>query len=265
MNFLEALLFGLVQGITEFLPVSSSGHLTLLGRILNCDETAMLSFTTLLHVGTLISVFVVMRKEIMAILKDILGRNVRLIVVATIPAVLAAIFLGDFLDQLFGGGYLGYSFIITGAVLLATTLTGRLKKTTDKEIGYREAAAAGIGQAVAIAPGVSRSGLTLAALLFCGIDREKAIRFSFLMSIPAILGGFLLDVVDLIQGEGAALAAFGPVNIVAGIAVAAIAGWLAMEWMLRHLKKRGFLVCAFYVIALGLFVILDQQFIHLIF
>lgn len=264
MSGIEAFLFGIIQGITEFLPVSSSGHLTLLGRILETEETAMLSFTTLLHAGTLIAVFIVMRREILAILKDLLGLRLRLIILATIPAVLAALLLGDWLDKLFGGHYLGWSFLVTGLALLSMLLK---KKPADgqKPIGYREALIAGVGQAVAIAPGVSRSGMTLTALLWSDVGREKAIRFSFLMSIPAILGGFLLDVIDMIKGEGDALAAFGTVNILIGILAAAAAGWLTMEFMLRRLNRRGFLVCAVYVVVLGLLVLVDQRVTHLVF
>jgi len=265
MNVWQAILYGLVQGITEFLPVSSSGHLTLLGKIFQSDESAMLSFTTLLHVGTLIAVFVVMRKEILAILKDLLGMSTRLIVLATIPAVLAAVLMGGLIERLFGGGFLGYAFLLTGVVLAATWLSKRARSGQDKPVGYREALAAGVAQAVAIAPGVSRSGMTLAALLFSGVDREKAIRFSFLMSIPAILGGFLFDVIDMIQGEGAALAAFGAGNILAGVLAAALAGYLAMEFMLRRLTRRGFLVCAVYVAVLGILVLVDQNLTHLVF
>jgi len=263
MSVIEAFLFGIVQGITEFLPVSSSGHLTLLGKILGTEESAMLSYTTLLHVGTLIAVFVVMRREILAILKDLLGLRLRLIILATIPAVLASFLLGDWLDKLFGGRYLGWSFLLTGLALVSFLLK---KKPADeqKPIGYREALIAGVGQAVAIAPGVSRSGLTLTALFWSDVGREKAIRFSFLMSIPAILGGFLLDVIDMIKGEGAALAAFGTVNILIGILAAAAAGWLAMEFMLRRLNRRGFLVCAAYVAVLGILVLVDQHVTHLV-
>lgn len=264
MSVIEAFLFGIIQGITEFLPVSSSGHLTLLGKILGTEESAMLSFATLLHAGTLIAVFIVMRREILAILKDLLGLRLRLIILATIPAVLAALLLGDWLDKLFGGSYLGWSFLVTGLVLASILLK---KKPADQEkpIGYREALIAGVGQAIAIAPGVSRSGMTLAALLWSDVAREKAIRFSFLMSIPAILGGFLLDVIDMLKGEGAALAAFGAVNILVGILAAAAAGWLTMEFMLRRLNRRGFLICAVYVAILGILVLIDQQVTHLIF
>lgn len=263
MNILEAFLYGIVQGITEFLPVSSSGHLTLFSRILDTDEAAMLSFTTMLHMGTLIAVFIVMRKEIAAILRDLFGARTWQLLVATIPAIIAALLLGDWLDKLFGGDLLGYSFMLTG-IILATSLLFK-PHSLDKEIGYREALLAGIGQAVAIAPGVSRSGTTLTALLLAGVDREQAIRFAFLMSIPAILGGFALDVYHMIQGESAALLSFGVGNILVGVAAAALSGWLAMEFMLRKLNRRGILWCAIYVLALGILILIDQTFVHLVF
>lgn len=264
MSLIEAIILGLIQGITEFLPVSSSGHLTLMGKIIEADETAMLSLTTWLHLGTLIAVFVVMRREIVDILKNLKGLTVRLIILATIPAVLMALLLGDWLDSLFGGGFLGVSFLLTGiAMLVAALMLSRQRKT--RPIGYREALSAGLGQAIAILPGVSRSGLTVTAMLLTDVEREQAIRFSFLMSIPAILGGLALDLLDVIQGEGAALLSFGAGNLIAGVLAAAVSGWLAMEFMIRHLNRRGFLICAIYVIVLGGLVILDQTVTHLVF
>lgn len=263
MNFLEAIIFGLVQGITEFLPVSSSGHLTLFGRIFDIDEDVMMSFSTLLHLGTLLAVFGVMRREIGEIFRDIFGRKTWLIVIATIPAVLAAVLLGDWLESLFGGSMLGYSFLAT-AVILLTSLLWRQPKA-DRDIGYKDAVIGGIGQAIAIAPGISRSGTTITALLLSGVERQKAIRFSFLMSIPAILGGFALDVYHMIKGEGSAVLDLGLGNIIVGILVAAASGWLVMEFMLRRLNRRGFLYCAGYAAVLGVLVLVDQTWTHIIF
>lgn len=264
MNFIEAILFGLIQGITEFLPVSSSGHLTLFGRIFDIDEGVMMSFSTLLHMGTLISVFVVMRRELGEILRDIFGRKTWLLVIATIPAIIAAVLLGDWLDLLFAGGMLGYSFLAT-AVILLISLIWRRKGKPVSEIGYREALLGGLGQAVAIVPGISRSGTTITTLLLTGIEREKAIRFSFLMSIPAILGGFALDVYHLIKGEGSAVLELGIGNIIVGVLVAGVSGWLVMEFMLRKLGRRGFLYCAIYVAIIGILVLTDQTFTHFFF
>lgn len=263
MSFFEALVYGLVQGITEFIPVSSSGHLTLFGRIFNTDAELMLTLSAWLHMGTLIAVFVVMRREIKEILHDLFGPRTWQLVIATIPAVIVALLLGDWLESLFGGGMLGYSFMLTGVLLLSTLL--RRSPRPDKKIGYREALIAGTGQAIAIVPGISRSGSTLTALLFTGIDRQKAIRFSFLMSIPAIMGGFIFDLIDLVRNNGDALAGLGIGNIIVGVIAAGLSGYLAMEWMLKKLTRRGFAVCAAYVLLLGLLVIVDQNWTGIVF
>ena len=264
MGFFEALLYGLIQGITEFLPVSSSGHLTLLGRIFQTDPDAMMSLTTMLHMGTLISVFIVMRREIKAILHDIFGARTWQLVLATIPAVIVAVLLGDWLDKLFAGGMLGYSFLATAFILISVLLWHR-KSQASKAVGYREALIGGLGQAIAIVPGISRSGTTITALLFSGVGRDQAIRFSFLMSIPAILGGFALDMIHLIKGEGSSLLSLGLFNVIVGVLAAAVSGWLVMEFMLRKLNRKGFLYCAIYVAVLGLLVLIDQTFTHLVF
>ena len=326
MTLIEAIIFGLVQGVTEFIPVSSSGHLSLLGRIFNTDPDAMFTLSAWVHMGTLMAVFIVMRREIMEILRDILGPRTWKIVIATIPTVVVAFLIHSQLSNIFGGRFLGYSFLITGIFLLLIVLFGRsgdkksearsagktvqaeqaaakkvqtdssthnisdsddqtaavkvsqtdIKHTADKnshknndfggkDVGYLEAILAGIGQAVAILPGVSRSGSTLTAMLIAKVDRKKAIRFSFLMSIPAIVGGFIFDLRDLIAGEGAALATLGFGNLLVGVLASAIAGWLAMEWMLRKLKRKAFMICAVYVLILGVLVLIDQTFTQLIF
>lgn len=266
MNLLEALLLGLIQGVTEFLPVSSSGHLTLFGKIFNMNtaDATLLSFTTLLHMGTLISVFIVMRREILAIIRNIFGPRTWQLVIATIPAVLAALFLGDWIESLFGGQLLGYEFLLTGIILL-TTLLVKPNPDHTKDVGYPESLAAGIGQAIAIVPGVSRSGATLASMLYLGVNRQKAISFSFLMSIPAILGAFLLDILHMLDNEGSILGSLSIMNVAVGVIAAALSGWLVMRFMLKKLTARGILVCALYVIGLGSLILLDQTWLHLVF
>lgn len=261
MTILESIFMGVLQGITEFLPVSSSGHLTLFGRILEIDENAMLSLTTLLHMGTLMAVLFVMRREILAIVRDLFGPRTWQLVIATIPAVIAALLLGDYLDALFGGAYLGVSFLLTGIILL-TSLLASQKNVPREKITNKDALFAGLGQAVSILPGVSRSGTTLTTLLLSGVERTTAIRFSFLMSIPAILGGFLLDLKDMLSGGGSALSSLGVVPILIGVIAAGLAGWVVMELMLKKLTRRGMLICAAYVIVLGLLILVDQNLTH---
>jgi len=178
MNFIEAIFLGLVQGLTEFLPVSSSGHLTLLGRVFDIKVESLFAFTSMVHVGTLISVVLIMYKDLLAIFKDILGKRTIRLIIATLPAVFAAVLFGDFIESLFGGNSLGYEFLATGVILLVMVLF-KPKEETEQGIGYKEALFAGLGQAVAIAPAISRSGSTIAALLLAGVNRKKAIPFLF--------------------------------------------------------------------------------------
>jgi undecaprenyl-diphosphatase len=207
-----------------------------------------------------------------------------MLVVATIPAVIAAVLLGDFLDKMFEGNTLGYQFMFTGLILLSTLMIKQDKKQlseqTDrnlddtkthtvnegiKAITYKQALIAGIGQAVAILPGISRSGSTLASLLFCKIKRKTAVKFAFLMSIPAIAGGFLLDLIKMIKGEGSAITEINTFVLIAGIAAAFLSGWLAMNFMLKKLTAKGMLIFAVYVMILGTLVLIDQNWLHLVF
>jgi undecaprenyl-diphosphatase len=134
-----------------------------------------------------------------------------------------------------------------------------------KAITYKQALIAGIGQAVAILPGISRSGSTLASLLFCKIKRKTAVKFAFLMSIPAIAGGFLLDLIKMIKGEGSAITEINTFVLIAGIAAAFLSGWLAMNFMLKKLTAKGMLIFAVYVMILGTLVLIDQNWLHLVF
>lgn len=264
MSIFEAILLGLIQGVTEFLPVSSSGHLTLFGRIFKTDAAALLSIATWLHMGTLISVCLIMYRELLALLKDLFGKRMIRLIIATIPAVAAAVLFGDWLESLFGGSHLGYEFLVTGVILLLTVLL-KPKQETDKSVGYREAFLAGIGQAFAIIPAISRSGATIAAMLWSGVNRKKAIRFSFLMSVPAIFGSFLLDVVKIFKDDTPPLQGVSPIAVALGVIAAAVSGYLAMNFMIKKLDDKGFLISAAYVIGLGFLILIDQTWLHLVF
>lgn len=262
MGILESLLMGLIQGITEFLPVSSSGHLTLSSLILGLEEDQVMSYTTILHMGTLLAVFVVMRKELLALLRRPFSKLTGLLIVGTIPAVVAALLFGDFIEEAFGGAFLGPSFFITAVVLLVN-LFFRAGNRLFPQIGWLDALVTGIAQAVAILPGVSRSGSTITAALSRGIEREAAIRFSFLLSIPAILGGFALDMASLFRdGGGWEGTNWGVTG--AGVAMAAVSGFLCMRFMLKKLTRKGMVVCAIYVACLGTFLVLDKAIWHLV-
>lgn len=257
MNAWQAILLGLIQGLCEFLPVSSSGHLVLFQRILGVEDPGIL-LDTLLHVGTLIAIFVVFRKDIWAMLKKPFSKPVYMLVIATIPAVIATLLLGDFFEVAFTGKFLGIGFIITSIILF---ISGK-KQGVKREMNYTDAVVMGCFQAFAILPGISRSGSTISGGLFRGIDREDAAKFSFLMSIPAILGSVVLQTMDLISGEAAALPV---VPVILGTAVAALSSLFAIKFMLYLVKRTNFKWFALYTAILGLLVCADQWFFHIIF
>jgi undecaprenyl-diphosphatase len=261
MNFIQAFILGAVQGLTEFLPVSSSGHLVLFQRFFGLKEN-VLAFDIAVHLATLIAVFVVFWRDILGILKKPFGRMTWLLVIGTLPAVLVGLTLKKTIESLFEGGQtLGLEFIATGIVLWFAESVRTGKKNLDRTSPF-DALWIGVAQAVAILPAVSRSGLTIAGALFRGLNREFAAKFSFLLSIPAILGAAVLDVPDALR----AIHATGSVGIptaplVIGVLTALVFGFVSIKWMLRILTRGSLRGFAVYVVLLGLLVLVDQLFV----
>jgi undecaprenyl-diphosphatase len=274
MSIFEAIVLGVVQGITEFLPVSSSGHLVLLQKIFDISEPALF-FDTMVHVGTLAAVFVVLWQDILTILRRIIQPITGFLILATIPAVIAALILKDRIESAFSSGvYLGFAFIFTALALLTAEFLSRrgtagFGRAANRTImtGF-DALIIGICQAVAIVPGVSRSGLTLSGGLSRRLDRGFAARFSFLLSIPAILGALLLQIKDLAAGEYSSAYPAGGIGvapIIAGTLTAAVVGFFAVKFMLKIVKERSLRGFALYVAILGVLVLVDQFGTHLFF
>lgn len=261
MNILQGAILGLVQGLTEFLPVSSSGHLVLLQKIFGISE-GTLFFSIMLHVGTLIAVCVVYRRQIWEMLKHPFQKKVGMLLLALIPTVVIALLFNDFFEAAYGGAYLGLGFLLTALIL---TVSERLRVKNAKTIQsmkWYDALFIGTVQGVAILPGVSRSGSTIAGALFSGLDRDSAADFSFLLSIPAILGSVVLEVPDVLRA-GFSSIDWGPVLV--GMAIAALTGYFAVRLMLRLIKKKKLWPFAVYVAVLGVLVLLDQFVFHLFF
>lgn len=259
MHILESIVLGIVQGLTEFLPVSSSGHLVLLQNIFGISEP-QLFFDTMLHLGTLFAVVLVMWKNIVDLIKHPFSKTMLYLIIATIPAVLFAVFFKDFVEGTFSGMYLGYGFLFTACVLsLSEILSKRIR--TKKSIGAGSSAAMGLMQAVAIFPGVSRAGSTIAGGLACGIDRKKAASFSFLMSIPVILGSVVLQGYQVLSDSSIQIE-WLPTII--GTVCAAISGYFAVKFMLALISKKRLYGFAIYVAILGVFVLLDQHLLGII-
>jgi len=269
MEMFDAIVLGIVQGLTEFLPVSSSGHLVLAQKILGIEEPQLL-FDTLLHLGTLVAVFIVLRKEIWELLKKPFQRLTWLLVAATVPTVVIAVLFKDLIESAFhSGATLGWEFLFTGAVLVvAERLSARPaaadapKGKTEATMGWLDAVIIGALQGVAIMPAVSRSGLTVAGALARRLDRGFAARFSFLMSIPAILGAVVFQGKDLAEGvAGGALSA----PVVVGTLVAAAVGVFAVSTMMRIITKKSLIGFAAYVGVLGVLVLIDQHLTRIFF
>jgi len=277
MNIFNAIVLGVLQGLTEFLPVSSSGHLVLMQKIFGITEPTLF-FDTMLHVGTLLAVVTVLRRDIWGILKRIIQPLTLYLIIATIPAVIIALAFGDIIEHVFESGkFLGVCFLITTALLVAAEFLSRRAnalgglKSGDK-MNWLDALIIGIMQAVAIAPGISRSGATISGALSRKLDRDFAARFSFLLSIPAILGAVVLQSKDLVK-EGVPSAAqaaqdsesIGAAAIIAGTLCAAIVGFFAMKLMLKIIREKSLYGFAIYTAALGILIIIDQTITHFVF
>jgi undecaprenyl-diphosphatase len=240
MSVIEAIILGVVQGLTEFLPVSSSGHLVLLQQIFGISQDALL-FDTMVHAGTLVAVFAVLWKDIWNILKNLIQPLTGYLILATIPAVIAALIFKDAIEAAFASAsFLGIAFLLTSAALLVSDFLSMRKGETrgQDKMNALDAVIIGVMQAIAIIPGVSRSGFTLSGALSRKLDRNFAARFSFLLSIPAILGALVLQIKDTVFGAapeaGAATeAAIGLAPIAAGTITAALVGFFSVKLMLR--------------------------------
>lgn len=261
MNIFQAMIMGLVQGLTEFLPVSSSGHLVLARTLMRLPDTDPLVFEIIVHVGTLIAVLVVFRRDVWNMIKHPFSKPTLMLVVATIPAVLAALFLDDFIEETFGGSYLGIGFLLTAIILTVSELVRPKRQKKLADMTYGDATVMGVMQAVALFPGISRSGSTISGGLFCGVNRPLATRFAFLMSIPAILGSLVFKFKDLLGG--AESIGIGP--MVAGLIMAAVSGYLAIKFMLHLVRKQKLYGFAIYVAILGALVLLDQYVFNIFF
>ncbi|MCH5186916.1 MAG: undecaprenyl-diphosphate phosphatase [Oscillospiraceae bacterium] len=267
MTVIKAIILGLIQGLTEFLPVSSSGHLAIAGRIMGMDPEAdsLLSFNILLHVATLAAVFIVYRQDIFLMIKaffsmlgdlftgkglglgkDMYRRLVIMLIVGTLPAVAAAVLFGDIIEDP-ALWLIGIFLIITAVLLFVSDRVGKGKKTMEG-MGCKEALVVGCFQALGTLPGISRSGSTIVGGLFAGLDKTVAVRFSFLLSIPAILGALVLDVKDLFGGVSVLPSA---PCVIAGMLVAGLSGYFAIRFMLGIVRRQKLSLFSAYCVLAG--------------
>ena len=268
MGYFEAVVLGLLQGLAEFLPISSSGHLALAQSLFGVEADKVLLFAVLLHLGTLIAVFVVYWKDIWELIvelcvtiKDLCtGKGLRLeerpvrklgvmIIVATIPTAVIGLLFNDFFEGLYSSMVaVGIGFLITGVLMFLAEKMGSANRDIRK-MNCRNALFIGVLQGIAIYPGISRSGSTLVGGLTTGLKREFAVKFAFLISIPSILGSVVLEAPKALEGD-LDTALLGP--ILAGMLVAAVSGYFAIKTMIRIVSNKKLSYFSYYVWILGL-------------
>ncbi len=267
MTFLKAIILGIVQGLTEFLPVSSSGHLAFIQNLMKIDEESILFFAAMLHLGTLISILLVYYKDVYFLIKEfflvlyelITGKGLDLkkshyrklgllIITACIPTGIIGLAFSDFFESLFHSVFsVGVGLLITGTLLWASEKIAKGKKniTTTQ---YSDAFIIGIFQAIAIAPGISRSGATIVGSLFRGLNKKMTVKFSFLISIPAVLGASVIEFLDALE---TGMNGISTVMVLSGIVAATISGYAAIKIMIRLVTNRKLIYFSVYTWILG--------------
>ena len=264
MSWIQALILGLIQGLTEYLPVSSSGHLAIGQALFGLqDGESNLAFTVLLHVATVLSTVVILWSEIVWLFKDLFKfkwnegtKYIVNILISMIPVAIVGFFFKDKIEAVFGSGLLivGIMLLVTAALLAFSYYA---KPRQKENISPIHAFIIGIAQACAVMPGLSRSGSTIATGLLLGNKKEKLAQFSFLMVIPPILGEALLDVKDMFEvGFSAAMSGLSPVAALVGFLAAFIAGCFACKWMINLVKKGKLIWFAVYCVIVGIVAII---------
>ena len=273
MSILEAIILGIVQGLTEFLPISSTGHLTLAGKLMNLiseeHPEQWTTFIAVIQLGTMLAVLVYFWKELINILKDFVHDNVGkpvkyseqkinsklgwLIIIGTIPVVIIGLAFKDAIEGALTKNLyvIAASLIILALVLALAEKIAKFRKDV-KDITFFDSIIIGLAQALSLIPGSSRSGTTITAGLFVGLKREAAARFSFLLSVPAVLASGALQLYEALKFIDQSMA----VNIIIATVVSGISGYLAIDFLLKFLKKNTTFIFVFYRIALGIFILI---------
>jgi len=250
MTLIQSVVLGILQGITEFLPISSSGHLVLAQKFFSF-QTPPILFDALIHLGTIVAVIIYFWKDLLGILLNLKNKEnqklITFIVIGTIPVVIVGLILQDSIEKIFNSLFMvGISFLITAAILSVTIFVKNPSKNIGK-MNWLDALFIGIFQAVAILPGVSRSGSTISSAIFRKIDGQTAFRFSFFLAIPAVLGAVVLQFFDLKnqQIDDSLLIYF------AGVLAAIFSGLLALKFLNKVLLGKKFYLFAIYCAVLG--------------
>ena len=259
MSWVQALILGIVQGLTEFLPVSSSGHLEIGHVLLGTSGEENLTFAVIVHAATVLSTLVVLWREVAQLFRGTFTTMqwnaekdyVAKILVSMIPVFIVGVFFKDTVESFFGNGLLlvGVCLLVTAALLALSEWLQKKRQETGHEVGYKDAIIIGIAQACAVLPGLSRSGTTIATGLLCGVKKESVAQFSFLMVLIPILGEAFLDLLDLLQGE--VVSDLGILPAMVGFVAAFVTGCFACRFMIEIVRRQRLVWFAIYCTIVG--------------
>lgn len=264
MSWFEALILGIVQGLTEFLPVSSSGHLEIGQALLGTSGDENLTFAIIVHTATVLSTLVILWREVAQLFRGTFTTlqwnkekdYVAKILVSMIPVFIVGMFFKDQVEAFFGNGLLlvGICLLVTALLLALSEWLQKKRQSEGHEVGYKDAVIIGLAQACAVLPGLSRSGSTIATGLLCGVKKESVAQFSFLMVLIPILGEAFLDLVKLLQGEISS--ELGTLPAIVGFAAAFVTGCFACRFMIDIVRRQRLIYFAIYCAIVGATVII---------
>lgn len=264
MTWWEALILGVVQGLTEFLPVSSSGHLEIGQELLGTAGEENLTFAIVVHTATVLSTLVILWKEVAQLFKGTFTtpkwneekNYVSMILVSMIPVFVVGMFFKEQIENFFGSGLLlvGICLCITAVLLYLSEFLSKRREGMGHEVGYKDAIIIGLAQAVAVLPGLSRSGTTIATGLLCGVKKESVTKFSFLMVLIPILGEAFLELLDMLTGE-VIMASIGILPLLVGFLAAFASGCFACRFMINIVRRQKLIYFAIYCLCAGIFAI----------
>ena len=259
MTWLETVIIAIVEGLTEFLPVSSSGHLEIGHVLLGTSGEENLTFAVIVHAATVLSTLVVLWREVAQLFRGTFTTMqwnaekdyVAKILVSMIPVFIVGVFFKDTVESFFGNGLLlvGVCLLVTAALLALSEWLQKKRQETGHEVGYKDAIIIGIAQACAVLPGLSRSGTTIATGLLCGVKKESVAQFSFLMVLIPILGEAFLDLLDLLQGE--VVSDLGILPAMVGFVAAFVTGCFACRFMIEIVRRQRLVWFAIYCAIVG--------------
>ena len=262
MSWWDALILGLLQGLTEFLPVSSSGHLEIGQALLGTSGEENLTFAIVVHAATVLSTLVILWKEVAQLFRGTFttpkwneDKNyVAMILVSMIPVFVVGMFFKEQVEGLFGSGLLvvGICLCVTAVLLYFSEWLSKRRAGIGHEVGYKDAIIIGLAQAVAVLPGLSRSGTTIATGLLCGVKKESVTKFSFLMVLIPILGEAFLELLDVLSGEVVA-GSLGIMPLLVGFFAAFLSGCLACRFMINIVRRQKLIYFAIYCLCAGIF------------